>query len=239
VRGLAALLLRSAGGAPAGATQSPIPVCSGGLVATEERPLADFLAAQGTFDLGFLLVPPPVPNFLVWTDPQSKLGLSVDYAGLADRACGGVAGTTFAGRVSEYAFPDGRAAVTVDLYAIDAITWVVDGFDFRHDPVIFGLRWEDVWDGGCGMKGTPAVGSARLSATFTNTAPGAPLPDLLQLVLAPERGQELRCLSLQSEAFDGTIDGTLSRATANQLVMRNAKGVLEFVVQSVEVEKLP
>ena len=78
-----------------------------------------------------------------------------------------------------------------------------------------------------------------LSATFTNTAPGAPLPDLLQLVLAPERGQELRCLSLQSEAFDGTIDGTLSRATANQLVMRNAKGVLEFVVQSVEVEKLP
>ena len=37
----------------------------------------------------------------------------------------------------------------------------------------------------------------------------------------------------------GTIDGTLSRATANQLVMRNAKGVLEFVVQSVEVEKLP
>jgi hypothetical protein len=237
-RCFALLLVLIAAAAPAGATQSPIPVCSGGLVATEERPLADFLLMQGRFDAGFLAVP-PVPNFFGWTDPRTKLGLSVDYAGVADRACSGVAGTTFAGRVGEQALPDGRAAVTVEIYAIDAMTWVVDGFDFGLDPVVFGLRWEDDGAGGCAMKGTPAVGGARLSAAFINTEPGAALPDLFQLVLAPERGQELLCLSLQSEAFGETVDGTPSRATAHQVVMKNARGELEFVVEDVAIVKEP
>src|SRR6476646_6860959 len=91
-----------------------------------ERPIADFVKAQGTFDFGLLFVP-PVPNFLGESDPASGLSMSVDYAGLADKACEGVAGTQYTGKIKEKALADGRAQVNVELLTLDAISWLVDG----------------------------------------------------------------------------------------------------------------
>jgi len=216
----------------AGETQLRVPDCEG------ERPISDFLEAQGTFDVGGLLLP-PVPNFVAWTDPVSKLGLSIDYAGLADEACGGVARTRFTGRVCERPMFDGRYEVTVDLYTLGAITWVVDGFEFARDPVIFGVRWRQNDEGSCGLHGSLALGTSMLQVRFINTGAGAALPDLLQLVVAPERGQELTGLSLHAEATGELADGTPARAAAHQVLALNSRGELEFVVENVVVGKLP
>jgi hypothetical protein len=200
------------------------------------RPILDFVNAQGTFDLGFLIVP-PVPNFLGTSDPVAGLSMSIDYAGLADETCGGVAGTTFAGSVKEKLLPDGRAEVTVELLTSDAIAWVVDGFDFANDPVIFGVRWEDK-EGNCVINGTPVLGNSMLKLTLINTAPGAPLPDLIQLAVAPEPGQELLAISLHAEAIGELADGTLARAETHQ-VAKVKDGELRFTVENVLVEPLP
>jgi len=213
-------------------TERLIPFCE------NERPISDFVDAQGTFDAGGLLVP-PVANFLAWTDPASKLGLSVDYAGLADEACGGIARTRFAGRVCEQPLFDGRYEVTVDLYTLDAITWVVKGFDFARDPVIFGVRWEEVEGGACKFSGAPALGSAMLQLRFINPEAGGALPDLIQLVVAPEPRQELLGLALHAEATGALADGSPARAAAHQVVTLNPKGELVFVVENVVVGKLP
>jgi hypothetical protein len=202
-----------------------------------ERPIMEFVSAQGTFDIGFLVVP-PVPNFFGWSDPASSLGLSVDSAGLADSTCGRVAGTTFAGTVKERALADGRAEVAVELYTMNAITWVVDGFDFGNGPVIFGVRWSEDGNGDCVLDGTPALGSSLMKVKFINPQPGAPLPDLVQLVIAPLPGQELRALSIHSEAIGTLADGTPARAKANE-VAKVKNGALQFAVEKVIIEPLP
>jgi hypothetical protein len=199
-----------------------------------ERPVADFVEAQGTFDLGVLFLP-PVPNFFSFVDPNSGLNLSIDYAGLANATCNGVAGTTFAGRIKERALPDGRAEVTVELFTMDAMTFVAVG-DIVSGPVIFGVRWQDA-GGGCVLNGTPVLGSSMLKMTFINTAPGAPLPDLIQLVVAPEPGQELQAFSVHAQATSESA-GRLVRAEANQ-VARLKRGELRFSVENVSVKPLP
>ncbi len=209
--------------------------------AVTRRPISDFVDAQGTFDLGFLFVP-PVPNFLGSSDPVAGLGMSIDYAGLADKTCDNVADTTFAGTVKEKLLPDGRAEVSVELLTMDAIAWVVSVSnppepDFANDPVIFGVRWENV-GGDCVFSGTPVLGNSMLKVTFINTAPGAPLPDLIQLLAAPEPGQELRAISINAEVVGELADGTPARAETHQ-VAKVKGGVLRFSVESVFVEPLP
>ena len=54
------------------------------------------------------------------------------------------------------------------------------------------------------IDGTPALGSSLLKVTLINLAPGAPLPDLIQLVAAPEPGQELLAMSIHAEAATTT-----------------------------------
>jgi hypothetical protein len=199
-----------------------------------ERDILAFVAAQGTFP-GKLFVP-PVPNFLGSSDPVSGLSMSIDYAGLANNTCGNVAGTTFAGSVKETLLPDGRAEVSVELLTTNAIAWVVNGFDFANDPVIFGVRWERV-RGSCVLN-DPALGNSMLTVTFINTAPGAPLPDLIQLLAAPEPGQELLAISLHAEAVGELADGTPARAETHQ-VAKVKGGELQFSVENVFVEPLP
>jgi len=201
-----------------------------------ERPIADFVNAQGTFDFGFLFVP-PVPNFLGWTDSASGLSLSIDYAGLADKACHGVAGTKYTGKVKEKRLADGRAEVTVELLTLDAITWVVNGFDFANDPVIFGVRWRD--DGGdCVMDASPALGNSMLTVTFINTSPGAPLPDLIQVFAEPKPGQEVLALSIRATAIGTLPDGRWARAETHQHA-KLKDGELSFDVETISVKPLP
>ena len=171
---------------------------------TTFRPIDDFLSNQGTYcveddDGGCMLLVPPVDNFLGWTDEDRGLAVSVDYAGLASEfleARGGPPlGTKIKGIVIERPLPDGRADVRILLDTRDALTWVIDGADFAGDPLLLGSRPQDVL-----ADQEPALGDSFLQVRFINTAPGAPLPDLVQLAFFPAPGQELRSMSFQARA---------------------------------------
>src|SRR6185503_10048462 len=206
---------------------------SGGGEATQ-RPLSDFLATQGTFcqdvlgDGSSYRFVPPAPNFLGWTHDTDAdreiLFAGVDYAGLANDHFGDLFGTEFSGSVSERALPDGRAEVSVLLRARRANGWVV-ALDLTGDvlaqiadgPTLFGHRPEDV-----ALGAAAALGESLIYVEFVNNAPGAPLPDLLQVVFAPAPGQELRSLRFLWRASGpltagfGVADGTPGHCTIQQ-----------------------
>jgi hypothetical protein len=195
------------------------------LIQTTQRPIEEFVAAQGTYCLddgmgGCLLFVPPVANFLGTSDPARGICAAVDYAGLADQwitaASGGSIsfGTTFSGSVTERPLDDGRAEVDVRLNTRDALTWAIDGCDFATSPLLFGHRAPDVLAGE-----DAALGDVAFRIQFINTTPGAPLPDLIQLLFVPEPGQELRMLAIDARASGslratfGVPDGTPGRLT--------------------------
>jgi len=173
---------------------------------SHRRPIKDFLAAQGTFCfdpelIGLppgecLIFVPPVANFVGWTDSETNRGASVDYAGLADawvRSEGGDGfHTRFRGKVYERSLDDGRAKVKVVLETRNALTWITgDPNDFTA-PLIFGNRAPEVFSG----EKTPALGRSVLELVFINIAPGAPLPDFIELLavdfgLLPDDPREL------------------------------------------------
>jgi hypothetical protein len=79
----------------------------------------------------------------------------------------------------------------------------------------------------------PALGESFLQLRFINAKPGAPLPDLLQLLFAPGPGQEPPSFISLTAHADGTLrqafgvpDGTPGRATVIQtgLFMTQFKG---------------
>jgi hypothetical protein len=125
---------------------------------TIQRPIEDFVNAQGTFCIpcgapgttcinGCGLFIPPVANFVGWDtlqevppqqgNVQPVRCASVDYAGLAnakiEELSGGTIsfGTTTSGTVTERALADGRAEVSARLHTTNALTWVVSGGERR------------------------------------------------------------------------------------------------------------
>ncbi len=89
--------------------------------------------------------------------------------------------------------------------------------DFNTDPLAFGHRPADVIAGA-----DAALGNGTFHVKFINPAPGAPLPDLLQLAFEPLEGQELTMLSIYFRA-EGTLhpasgfaEGTPGRLTCTQ-----------------------
>lgn len=118
---------------------------------------------------------------------------SVDYAGLAnayiESASGETVslGTTTDGTIIERKLSDDRTEVTVLLRTRNALTYIVrptedpNDIDFASGPLLFGIRAPDVLEGA-----TPALGESFLQVVFINTAPGDPLPDLLQLFFDPK-----------------------------------------------------
>ena len=188
------------------------------------RPIEEFLDRQGTFciDITFagsyedeivdgnfdgncktgsppLLFVPPIANFNGASDPAQMRLASIDYMGLADHWAGGAFGTTFSGQVIERPLADGRAQVTVLLRTENALTWVVDDPDSTFDfngPLLFGNRAPDVLYSGA----EPALGSASVEIEFINTAPGADLPDVLQILFFPEEGQEVLRFNVNNQA---------------------------------------
>lgn len=205
------------------------------------RPIGDFIEAQGTFCLddgkgGCSLFAPPVRNFVGWTSPGQNRAASVDYAGLANKAilaAGGASlGTVTEGTVLERPLADGRAEVTVTLHTRRTLSWVIEGdgrghFDFGAGALLFGQRVPEVLGGA-----RPALGDSLLEVVFTNPAPGARLPDLEQILLAPAPGQELRFISLFASAGGprreeyGVADGTARPMEVAQsgLLLRPSEG---------------
>jgi hypothetical protein len=186
-----------------------------------ERPIEDFVSAQGTFCLddgagGCVLFVPPVANFIGWGSATSANVASVDYAGLADRWITAAScvrpvsfGTSFAGTVVEEPLADGRVLVTVDLTTFNALTFVASG-DFANGDLVFGVRAPDV----CNGSAEPALGASRLHIAFTNPAPGAPLPDLIQLFFFPGPGQAFQNYAFTAQARSGSSSAKVVQ-TAN------------------------
>jgi hypothetical protein len=201
-----------------------------------QRPIEDFVDRQGTFCVtntgvwpfeGYyhsepctheILFVPPVANFLGWSDPAKGRLMSVDYAGLADYYANGAFGTETTGTVTERPLKDGRAEIHVLLRTENALMWVVDDgppltWNF-NGPLLFGHRAPEVLAGGV----EPALGTSFLQVRFINTAPGAPLPDLIQLFYAWEEGQEPLFLATNARAegplreLFGVPEGTPGRA---------------------------
>ncbi|MEU6867730.1 hypothetical protein ABZ924_31610 [Streptomyces sp. NPDC046876] len=192
------------------------------------RPLQDFLQTQGTFCLddgqgGCAELVPGFPNLLVWSQlaPEDRCAL-VDYVGLlGQRIFTNTGGTVdvrpvVTGTVREQARSDGRADVHVRVEAVGAVTYVTQGCDLRNGPLEFGHTLPEVQAGQ-----QPARGTSRLDIRFVNNAPGAPLPDLLQLIQEPTLGQVPLVMTFRTTATGplrpafGVPDGTPGRLTIN------------------------
>ena len=215
--------------------------------ATNIRPIEDFVERQGTFciDVNFassyedaivdgdfagncktgalpLLFVPPIANFLGAGDAEQGRLASIDYAGLADYWAKGAFDTTFAGKVIERPLADGRALVRVLLHTVNALTWVVDDPNVTNDftgPLLFGNRAPEVVE----ESAEPALGSVSVQVEFINTAPGADLPDLQQILFFPESGQEVLTLKINNKAkgplteLFGVEDGAPGLNTGTQV----------------------
>jgi hypothetical protein len=186
------------------------------LAAAVHRPIEDFVEAQGAFLApipGGLFVP-PVANFLGWSDPSAGIGVSIDYAGLADQWIQGETngeisfGTTFSGQVKEKALKDGTTQIDVVLHTDNALAWAVQ-FDETPDftdTLIFGYRAPDVLAGA-----EPALGSSTLKATIiTDQEPGEPLPDLLAVLFGAVENTFITRLQ-----FTGSAKGDLREASGH------------------------
>lgn len=158
-----------------------------------ERPLSDFLNAQGSSSSFF----PPVKDYVGWADavdPDTELPTTfalVDYAGLANEyikaQTGHSLGTRVRGRVVQCNLDGNKAQITVTLSTTKAMGFaqsiedlVASGFDFDATPTIFGAKAIDVANGA-----DAAVGSATLRTTFSITKDdddNASLPDFLDVV---------------------------------------------------------
>jgi hypothetical protein len=158
------------------------------------RPLSDFLNAQGTLNDPPQFFP-PVKDYVGWVDavdPDTELPTTfalVDYAGLANEyitAQTGISlGTEVTGSVLECELADGRAEITVVLSTTKALGFAqsiadlaANDFNFLITPTIFGAKAQDVVSG----VAAAATGPASLFTTFSISAPGAPLPDFLDVV---------------------------------------------------------
>jgi hypothetical protein len=123
---------------------------------------------------------------LFWADPKTGVVALIDTLGDLDE---GALGTTVDGSVSETARPDGLADVKVVLHASNALT---RAFDVDFNP-LFGY-------GGSGGVNPPTLGDASAQIKLSNTAPGAPLPDISQVLFCPEPGQALETITMRARA---------------------------------------
>src|SRR5689334_7684484 len=142
--------------------------------ATTHRPISDFIDNQGT--LGLPRQVPLVENFVGLSDTVNDLGVSFDYAGLANDALGGRLGTTFDGSITERTLRGGGSEVNMVLHTHNALTWVIPfdptipfdpndpagpGNQFGNNDLLFGARADDVVRGA-----TPALGDGTLTLTY-------------------------------------------------------------------------
>jgi hypothetical protein len=172
-----------------------------------QRPLSDFLSAQGTT----MIFTPPARDQIGFTTGIGKTngnaGLTptrfalVDYAGLEAKylllSSHIDLRTTVNGTVTERPLADGSALVTVDVHTTNALGWAMNwdpnGPDtqFNSAPLLFGARVLDV-----AVGKAPALGDSHLTWQFVNSAPGAPIPDLVVAIHTGSVATEL--LSIQA-----------------------------------------
>ena len=224
--------------------------CAVNAQTTITRNLSDFLNAQGAFLPGY---PGPVKAFLGSGDPSNGRMISVDYANLVNQCWPTLnLPTTVDGAIHERQLPDGRSEVTVIMHTQNALTWVADG-DFATGKILFGQRWNT--SGTCSLTDStssgldhPVLGDYFLHVVFINTTFGAPLPDLEQILFAPEPGQQVLTFKNSASAvgplynLPGVPDGTIGRASTEQiglLYKTNGKPAIDgYTVERVELQPI-
>lgn len=205
-----------------------------GTLNAAQRPISEFINAQGTFCFpesggvppgatvvnGCVIFVPPVLNFEGWgtpkSTPQCPTGIqlaAVDYAGLANKyliqSGDQSLGTTMSGTITERPLSDGTAQVVVNLQTKNALAWA--GCDPNGTTFSFNFATATVLFGNRAAEvangAQAALASSHLQLVFTEPNMGAPMPDLLQLLAAPVTGQ-----SLITMKFYATADGLLQSA---------------------------
>lgn len=212
---------------------------------TTTRPISDFISTQGTWcnpfgppfrdgcAYEFIDYTPILNNVIGFSSTNAVNRLAfVDYAGLANdwivsqgSTCpSGSMGTTMEGTITERPLKDGRAEVDVQLHTKNALTYAFSGdgngnyTDWEgQTSLLFGHAPREVCAGA-----DAALGDSYLGLKFINTAPGARLPDFVQLAYSPDPGQELREVIFQSESSGtlranfGVADGTPGRCMVSE-----------------------
>jgi hypothetical protein len=137
---------------------------------------------------------------LFWSDPKSGNVAGID---VLDQLSPGEFGTSLNGSVSESARPDGLAEVNIVLHSSNALMVAFDG---ESGELLLGS----------------GLGDALAQIKLSNTAPGAPLPDINQVLSCPEPGQALETLSMRARASGplhaafGVPEGTPGRLEVTQ-----------------------
>jgi hypothetical protein len=130
-----------------------------------------------------------------WADGELITFALADYAGLANdyiKDQRHTLGTEVRGYVIECELADDKAQITLALLTTKALTFaqsiedlVENNFDFLNTPTIFGAKAQDVVD----ENAKPALATTFFHVTFMNSPLLAPLPDLVQLINDPKKGQ--------------------------------------------------
>jgi hypothetical protein len=168
--------------------------------AATQRPIQQFVAAQ--------------TSQFFWFDPETGNSIFLDYAGRTNSQFQLGLGTTTDGTITERALPDGRARVHVVLHTRNAFT--TGGFNLSSTGV-FGHTVGQVL-----LGADAALGDSLMTVDFINTAPGAAMPNLIQLSFNPQPGQVLEKLlfvvnaSGTLRAAFGVPDGTPGTAHTTQ-----------------------
>jgi hypothetical protein len=193
---------------------------------TTHRPISDFTSTQGTWC-------DPLPNvtncpnfvtrYIGWSGqstPAPTRLASVDFAAKEPVVGTGPnrLNTTTNGTITERALPDGRAEVHIVLQTRNALTqvWACDNLTCPAAVPIgapwFGHSTAEVLNGQA-----PGVADSSIEVTFINSAPGAPIPDLVRYVQGDLPITDVKQISFQANATGplragfGVLDGTPGR----------------------------
>ena len=203
------------------------------------RPIGDFVSAQGSIQLDVGHTPGGdlyVGELFIWGNSLDQL-FRVDYAGTEDKGIVAVGGpnthTTFSGDIVERTLSDGQAEDTIHLQTYKALAYMVDASTypacspFILCPAIFGYNPLELANG----IGSPLVTNSRMDIDLVNTAPGAPIPDLVTVLGNPPSGTGayVKTLTLETStvgplrAAFGVPDGTpgLGKLKVNFDITRN------------------
>lgn len=182
-----------------------------------QRPIQDFL----TPNLG--------GSYIIWYQGGQTVYVFSDYFGRSNAASNLNLGTKVDGSITENPRRDGRADVHVILHASNALTYCWDSAapgPTLEDQLVFGHSAAQVFAGA-----DAGLGDDLLTVDFINPAPGAPLPNLTNLIYAPIAGQQLKKISVVITA-DGTLralfgvpDGTPGMAHTTQRGMFTSPGL--------------
>lgn len=184
------------------------------LAQTTTRPISDFVNGQHTYGTYFIVA---------WQDPTNHRYLFIDYAGKMNQYIvthGGTdLGTTISGTILERPLSDGKAEVTVILHIENGLTFAsqttASNYVFGHTPLQVAAGAD------------PALGSINFQFKFTNSAPGAPIPDLVDIIFLQGTEGFNKLNAIARGTFRGTYgvpDGTPGFVQSTDVGVLQSKG---------------